>query len=114
MRAFLAALLIAAFIRDRNIRVLGRELNLSRWIIGIVGFSYIVVPVLAAIITKMRVEAIGIQFLGEAWANIGKLGLFDVILHANSSLQIGYWLACAVGPLLVILALLRNRIRGRA
>lgn len=108
------ALLLGILFKEKNIRLLGKELNISRWLIGIVGFSYIAVVVIAVVFTMSKLEPLGIPFSGTAMVNIGKFAMWDIIFDAESSLKIGYWLACAVGPLLIILALLRNRIMGRA
>ncbi len=106
----IAALLFAALFRDRKIKLFGREISRAKFIIGLVGFSYIVVVVLALIIAAIRT--------GDFW-NLKVSGITFIELteaeysDALASWKLGYWLACAVGPLLIVLALLRNKIIGK-
>jgi hypothetical protein len=107
----IAALVIGAWIKDKSIGLLGRRLNLSRWLIGIVGFSYIVVVVLAVIVAAVRTgDYGGLHLLGMSFVSISHFS--ESYLEAQ--LLFGYWMACAVGPLLIVLALLRNKIIGKA
>jgi hypothetical protein len=105
----IAALLIGAWIKDKSICLLGRKLNLSRWLIGIVGFSYIIVVIAAVIVAAIRTGDFGINLLGKTFVSMSHFAASNVY----SSLLFGYWLACAVGPLLILLALLRNKIVGK-
>ena len=107
------ALLIAMILKNRSLRLFGKEFNISRWLLGIVGLSYIAVCVIALLFAKSKVTAIGIPFTGqESGVNIGKFAMWDVYIDADSSLQIGYYLAYAAGGGLLLLALLRNKIIG--
>ncbi len=109
----LAALLVGAFLRNKNIKVFGRTINLSRWLILIVGISYIIVVIAAVVMVKVRNEAMGLPFLGaKVGIDLGQFAMWHIVLDATASLQIGFWLACAVGPLLVAVALLKNKIIG--
>ena len=62
------ALILSIIFKDKNIRLLGKELNISRWLIGIVGFSYIVVLLIAFFFAKSKVDAMGIPFSGAPCA----------------------------------------------
>ena len=107
----LVALLYALLIKDKAIRLLGRKFNLSQLIIGAVGISYIIVAATALVYAKIRTADFGVNFLGYTY--------FLVDPHAggfadlNASLQWGYWLAYGVGLILIVLALLRNKILGK-
>jgi hypothetical protein len=108
-----AALLVGAFFRNKNIKLFGKTLNLSRWLIGLVGFSFLAVCIIAVIMIKVRNEAMGLPFLGaKNGIDLGQFAMWHIILDAKSSLQIGFWIACAVGPLLMAVALLKNKIIG--
>ncbi len=106
----ITALLFAAFVKDRNMRLIGREFNLPKFIIGFVGFSFIVVVVLAVIIAAIRTgDFFDIRLIGDNYIELSEAEYSG----AWAGLLLGYWLACAVGPLLIILAILRNKIRGK-
>jgi hypothetical protein len=106
----IAALLIGAWIKDKSIGLFGRKFNLSKLIIGVVGFSYIVVVIVAVIFAAIRTRQFGLSLLGRSFISRGELEETWV----EARLLFGYWLACGVGPLLIVLALLRNRIIGKA
>jgi hypothetical protein len=50
-----------------------------------------------------------IPLQGTVYLNLGDI----YASPATSSLRLGYWLAWATGALLIVLALLRNKIIGR-
>ncbi|MFC2026999.1 hypothetical protein ACFLUX_03435 [Chloroflexota bacterium] len=107
----IAALLFSLWVKDRNVRLLKINFNLPKLIIGLVGLSYIVVVVVAVIIAAIRT--------GDFF-NMHLIGYTDVVITpgveesgVEAGLLSGYWMACAAGPLLVILALLRNKIVGK-
>lgn len=107
----ISALLVGAWIKDKNTRLFRREFNLSKLIIGVVGFSYIAAVVLAVVIAAIRTGELGdLHLLGRTFVSIETTYKESWIA---ARLLSGYWLACGVGPLLVILALLRNRIIGK-
>jgi hypothetical protein len=107
----IAALLYAAWIKNKVIRLIGRNFNLSKLIIGAVGISYILVAVTAFVYAKIQTAEFGVNFLGYTY--------FQVDPHAggygdlNASLQWGYWLTYGVGLILIALALLRDNILGK-
>jgi hypothetical protein len=107
----LAALLFAIWKMDKSVRLIGRNFNLSRLLVGIVGLSYVAIILAFYFYAKMRVEAFsGMQFVGTTWIEAGT----TTKSYVTSSLRLGLWLACGVAPFLMLLALLRNKIVGRA
>lgn len=102
-------LLFAAWKMNKSIRLMGRNFNLSKLLIGIVGFSYIIIVVLAVIVAATRMAEFNMSFIGYSFVSF----YWVVETGTNATLRFGYWLACGVGPLLIVLALLRNRIIGR-
>ena len=107
---FLSAILIGVWIKDKSIGLFGRQFNLSKLIIGIAGFSYILVVVLAMVIAAIRTGEAGLDLLGRTFVVMGT----EEASWISARLLWGYWLACAVGPILIVLALLRNKIVGKA
>jgi hypothetical protein len=107
----MAALLIGAWIKDKSIGLFGRKFDLSRLIIGVVGFTYIVAVIVAVIVMTIRMREFGgLRLLGRTYVILAEFQFSNV----DARLLFGYWLACGVGPLLVVLALLRNKIIGKA
>ena len=105
----IAAILIGAWIKDKSIGLFGRKFNLSKLIIGIAGLLYIVVTVTAVIFAAIRTGEADLHLLGRTFVKMGTAEASFI----SARLLFGYWLACGVGPLLIVLALLRDRIIGK-
>jgi hypothetical protein len=104
----IAVLLYSLWVKDKELRVSGRDIKLSSLIIGLVGASYVICVVTAAIIMAIRTGDFGVHLLG-----VSLLGPADSQWEVYSGFRIGYWLACGVGPLCIALALLRDKIIGK-
>jgi hypothetical protein len=110
----IAATLIAVVFLKKNMTIFGRTLNISRWLIGIIGFSFIVVAIAAIVVINMRTAAMNIPLTGHEVVNIGHYAMWSLIMDVNAYIDMGFWLACATGPVLLILALLKNVIIGKS
>ena len=105
----IALLLFSLFARDKEFNIWKFRFTIPSFIIGFVGFSYIIIVVLAVIVAAIRtgeqqgLHLIGTTFIPEPYPGSDVTG----------RLEIGYWLACSAGPLLIILSLLRSRIIGK-
>jgi hypothetical protein len=115
----LVVLLVGMFVKDMTVKLgkLGSllpkwlmRLPLPVWLVGGVGVSYIVFAVTCAIVAYVRTSEFGMSLIGETYLVIGD---FELGTLAIAGFQWGFWLACAVGPLLVVLALLRSKIIGK-
>jgi len=102
------ALLVGSFIRDKSISLFKRKINLSNLIIIVVGFSFIVVAVLAVVVAAIRTGDFGLHLLGDTFVSMGYFEQSWV----SARLLPGYWLTCAVGPILIVLGILRSKIIG--
>ena len=106
----IALLLFSLFARERTIHFGRLKLLLPQLLIGVIGFSYIVVVILAVIIAAIRTgDFYGTHLVGKTAFEVTGF----VKGYVSAGLQFGYWLACAIGPLLIILALVRNKIIGK-
>ncbi|MFC1875122.1 hypothetical protein ACFLY3_03105 [Chloroflexota bacterium] len=105
----IAAILFSLFAKNKQFNIWKLRFNLPSFLIGVIGLSYIVIAAAAYVLGSIRTAAMGVFFRGTTYVEID---LFPVGANADSDLTLGFWLACAVGPLLVILALLRNKIIG--
>jgi hypothetical protein len=74
-------------------------------LLGILGFSYLAYSLAAIfIVVSNRLEKFDILLIGKTAAGIyGQMGI-----NFTSSLSNGFWLACASGGLLIILALVKD------
>ncbi len=91
---------------------LGRfKLSLPQVLIGIVGLTYLIAAVAAFAIAQLKSGDAGVHFLGSTVVYNPALGEPSTI---TAGLESGYWLTVAAGTLLVVLALLRNVIIGKA
>ncbi|MDD4924122.1 MAG: hypothetical protein PHF74_04730 [Dehalococcoidales bacterium] len=105
-----AALFYSMFVKDKKFNIWKLRFNLPTFIIGLVGISYIVVVITAVIVAYIRTADFGVLLIGHTYIELGE---FPVGANGIADLQQGYWMACAAGPLLLILAILRNIIIGR-
>jgi hypothetical protein len=104
-----AALLFSLFVGEDRV-ALGRfKPSLQKALVGGVGLSYILVVVACVIVISVRApEFYGASVVGTVLVSMSDHETSDV----DTNLLLGYWLACGVGPLLVVLALFRDKIKG--
>jgi hypothetical protein len=106
----IAALLYGSWLGEKELRIGKFSFTWAQLLIGGVGLSYIVCVVLAVIIAILRMkDYFDIKFVGSTFIAIGTFSESWV----EAGLLFGYWLACTVGPLCVVLALIRNKIIGK-
>jgi len=107
------ALVYSLFTGDKEVKISKLNIKWDSLLNGIVGFSFIVVAVMAAIIAMIKMGQYGMHFIGttsyaipgyEEEAEIG------VVANVEASLRFGYWLAYGAGLFLIVLAFFRRRI----
>jgi hypothetical protein len=104
------ALLIGLFVRGKEFGFGKIKLNLSQILIGGVGLSYIVAGVVAAVYASMRLgDFYHTPLQGRAYVDLG-----DMHTYITSSLLPGYYLIYVAGLVLLVLALLRDKITGES
>ncbi len=107
----IAALLYSLFAKDKEIRVWKVRFTLPSLTIGIVGFSYIVVAATAVTVLAIKAGAFGVPVIGTVITDY--IDEIEGYVNLVTSLRFGYWLAYGAGTLLIVLALLRNKIIGK-
>ncbi len=107
----IGALLVSLFLKERTLTIKKRQFSLPRFIVFLVGLSYIVFVLVFLAYAYLRVSALGSEFIGIGYVTIPE---FHLGAESISDLEPGFKVACFVGPLLVVLALLRNKILGPA
>jgi hypothetical protein len=104
------ALAVSLF-AERRVAIGRLNLSLPRLLVGFVGLSYVIAVATAFAIAQIRSGAAGIQFVGTST-------VFNPMTGGNTriigELLPGYWLAAGAGAYLIVLAILRNAITGRA
>ncbi|MFZ7133472.1 MAG: hypothetical protein ACOWWR_14065 [Eubacteriales bacterium] len=103
-------LLYSMFIKEKTINLFKKiHINLPSLIMIGIGISYIIVVLIALIFAAVRTgDFFDMHLIGFTLVDAGE----PLISGAEADLKLGYWLSCAVGPILIILALLRNKIIG--
>ncbi len=102
------ALIFSLFAKESNVKIWKIRTTLPKFIICLAGISYVVVVIAAVTVISIRAS----DFFNMKL--LGKVLISDhPIVYAVGTLQPYYWLACATGPLIIILSLLRNKIIGK-
>jgi hypothetical protein len=103
----IAALLYSSWRGEKEFKIGRFKPNLSELLLGIVGFSYIIVAILAVIVAAIRTgDYYGTHLLGMT------LVQEHPVVFVEGVLRPGYYLACGVGLMCIILASLRGKIIG--
>ena len=110
LAACMGVLVYTLFAGDDWIKIGKFKLSQQKALIAVVGLSYIIFVVVCVVVIAIRAQGFyGASVMGSVY-----VALSD---HENSNvdtrLLTGYWLACVVGPLLLALGLLRDKIIGK-
>jgi hypothetical protein len=107
----MGALVFSLFAKRKEFKVGNFKVIIPNMLIALVGFSYVVVVVTAVVYAAIRTSEFfgGVNLIGYTYIDFGE----PYYSGADAGLLIGYWLACAVGPALIALGLLRNKIIGQ-
>jgi hypothetical protein len=104
------ALLVGLWVRGKEFGIGRFKLNLSQILIGGVGFSYIVAGIIAVVYASIRMRSFySTPIQGRVYVDLG-----DMHTYVTTSLLPGYWLIYVAGLLLIVLALLRDKVTGEA
>ncbi len=104
------ALVYTLFVGYERIALGKFRIPVPKLLIGGVGLSYIVfVLVCVAVIAIRAKEFYGASVMGSVFVSMSDHEMSDV----DTRLLAGYWLAAGVGPLLVALAIFREKILGK-
>lgn len=109
-----ALLSYSLLVKEKVFRFGRFNLSLSELIITGVGISFVLAVIVATIAIAIRAsDFYNAPLQGSIMIDMGAAGE-GWTCNATTGFRVGFWLACAVGPFLVILALLRNRIMSKS
>jgi hypothetical protein len=104
------ALLVGMAAGERKIGFDGFKIKLSQFLIGGVGFSYIVAGIVAAVYASMRMKSMGeIPLQGRVLFDLGD----PLVAYVSTRLLPGYYLIFVAGILLLVLAVIQDTITGK-
>ncbi len=106
----IAVLLVSLFLKERTLKVFKFAFSLPQFLVFAVGVSYIIFALVFLVYAYIRVSALGVEFLGISYVTIPE---FHLGAESISDFEPGFKVACFVGPLCVVLALLRDKIIGK-
>lgn len=114
LAASMAVVLISLFVSDKARVGVGRlKFSLPQVLVGGVGVSFIVfVVVFVGVIAMRAPQFYNAPLQGSVFVHMAEHE-GNAESYVETSLQMGYWLAGAAGPLLVVLALFRDKIIGQ-
>ena len=103
-------LLFSMFVREKPVKIIRIKTSLSQFLIGLVGLSYIAVGVIAIVFTSIRLSAFfgGVPLQGKIAVDVNP----ELLAHVFTGLKYGYYLIYVAGIMLVVLAILRNKLLG--
>lgn len=105
----LLALFASLFYNDEWFRLGKFQISMAQALVAVAGILYIIYVVVFPIVVAIRApEFHGVPLQGNIFISMDDHTESYVI----TSLQSGYWIACVVGPFLLALALLRDKIRS--
>jgi hypothetical protein len=103
-------LLFSLFLKEKKVNIGKLKSSRQQLIIGGAGLSYLVAAAAAVIVIWIRAgDFYGLRLQGFTLMSFEE----SMITGVQSGLHIGFWLACCTGVLLVVVALLRNKIIGK-
>lgn len=111
----MVALVFSLIASEKSKIGLGKfKVSLPKALVGGVGLSYIVFVVVCVTVIAIRApQFYNAPLQGSIFVRMAEHE-GNAQSFVNTGLQFGYWLACAAGPFLVALALLRDKIVGKS
>jgi hypothetical protein len=101
----------AFWFQDKKIKLFNRNFNLSSFLTIFMGISYIIVVIAAFIVLNIQTKIFGGEYFELVGENFISMGGFEES-YCYSRFEFGWWLACAMGPVLVLLGIVRNKVIG--
>ena len=105
------SLVASLFYKNEWFAVGKGKVTLAQFLVGLAGFGYTVFVIVFPIVVAIRApEFGGVQLQGDVFISMDE----HTESYVVSSLQTGYWIACFVGPGLLILSALHKKLVGKS
>lgn len=105
------ALIASFFFKDEWFSVGKNKVSVVQFLVGLVGFGYIVfVIVFPLMISILAPQFGGVKLQGSVFVSMNEHTESFVI----TALQPAYWIACFIGPALMLMSIFRNKIIGKS
>ena len=104
--------LLASFLfKNEWFKIGKKKVYVDQFLVGLIGFGYIVfVIVLPLTISLLAPQFGGVKLQGEVFISMDE----HTESWVTSSLQPAYWITCVIGPMLMLMAIFRNKIMGKS
>lgn len=110
----IGALVFSLFVFEDRVKLGKFKLSAPTLVVGVIGLSYIVFVVVFVVAIAIRAPAFyGAQLQGSIFVHMAEHE-GNAESYVETGLQFGYWIACVTGVFLVALALLHDKIVGKA
>lgn len=96
---------------EDRIRIGKINLSVPSALIGFAGLAFVIFVTVFVITVSVRsADFYGVQVQGSVFISMNE----HTESYVNTSLRMGYWIGCAIGPFLLALAILRSKIVGKS
>lgn len=108
---FVFALVASFFFKDEWFRVGKYKVSVVQFLVGSVGLAYVILVVVFPIVIAIRApEFGGVKLQGSVFVSMNE----HTESFVNSRLQPAYWIACFIGPGLLLMSIFRDKILGKS
>ena len=105
------ALLASLLFTDEWFQVGKKKVSVAQFLVGLIGVTHILFVVVFPIVIAIRApEFGGVKLQGSVFISMDE----HTESWVNSALQPSYWIACFIGPMLLLMAIFRNKILGKS
>ena len=104
--------LLASFLYQDEWFMLGKKkVYMNQFLVGLIGFGYIVFVIVFPLVIAIKAPQFGgVKLQGSVFISMDE----HTESWVRSTLQPSYWIACFIGPVLMLMAIFRNKILGKS
>ena len=104
--------LLASFLFKNEYFMWGKKkVYMDQFLVGLIGFGYIVFVIVFPLVISIKAPQFGgVKLQGHVFISMDE----HTESFVNTALQPSYWIACFIGPVLMLMAFFRNKILGKS